>query len=66
MLMESKSPTNLSDLQKQIVESVKTGKSLLGKDGTLTPLIKHALEPVLGGRKEAHIASKEKMLIPPP
>jgi hypothetical protein len=41
--IESKPIINLSDLQKQIVESVKTGKSLLGKDGALTPLIKRIL-----------------------
>ncbi len=51
----SKSPIILSELQKQIVESVKTGKSLLGKDGALTPLIKQALEAVLEGEIEAHI-----------
>jgi hypothetical protein len=31
--IESKPTINLSDLQKRIVESVKTGKSLLGKAG---------------------------------
>ncbi len=44
--IESKPAINLSDLQKQIIESVRTGKSLLGKEGALTPLIKQALEPV--------------------
>ena len=52
-----KSLTNLSDLQKEIVESVRTGKSLLGKDGALTPLIKQALEAALEGEIEAHMAS---------
>ncbi len=51
--------TNLSDLQKAIVESVRSGKSLLGKDGALTPLIKHALEAALEGEIEAHMASDE-------
>ncbi len=32
-----KSVTNLSDLQKEIVESVKAGKSLLGVNGALNP-----------------------------
>jgi hypothetical protein len=45
----NKNPLNLSELQKQIVESVKAGKSLLGKDGALTPLIKQALEAALEG-----------------
>lgn len=56
--IESKPAINLSDLQKKIVESVRTGKSLLGKDGALTPLIKHALEAVLEGEIEAHIAAE--------
>lgn len=56
--IESKSLINLTDLQNQIVESVKTGKSLLGKEGALTPLIKQALEAVLEGEIEAHIAAE--------
>ena len=54
-----KSLTNLSDLQKEIVESVRAGKSLLGKDGALTPLIKQALEAALEGEIEAHMSSDE-------
>lgn len=57
-ISQSKSPIILSELQKQIVESVKTGKSLLGKNGALTPLIKQALEAVLEGEIEAHIAAE--------
>ena len=52
--IENKSAINLSDLQKQIVESVKTGKSLLGKNGALTPLIKQALE----GEIKSHITAE--------
>src|ERR1700730_18615587 len=51
--------TNLSDLQREIVESVRSGKSLLGKDGALTPLIKQALEAALEGEIETHMASDE-------
>jgi putative transposase len=51
--------TNLSDLQKAIVESVRSGKSLLGKDGALTPLIKYAIEAALEGEIEAHMGTDE-------
>ncbi len=49
----------VAELQKNIVESVRTGKSLLGKDGALTPLIKHALEAALEGEIEAHMAADD-------
>lgn len=55
----TRSLTNLSDLQKEIIESVRAGKSLLGKDGALTPLIKQALEAALEGEIEAHMSSDE-------
>jgi len=55
-----KNLTNLSALQKEIIESVRSGKSLLGKDGALTPLIKQALEAALEGEIEAHMTSNEE------
>jgi transposase-like protein len=54
-----KNLTNLSDLQKEIIESVKAGKSLLGNGGVLTPLIKQALEAALEGEIDAHLASED-------
>lgn len=55
----NKALTNLADLQREIVESVRAGKSLLGKEGALTPLIKYALEAAMEGEIEAHMASNE-------
>ncbi len=60
--VNAKNLTNLADLQKDILESVKTGKSLLGKDGALTPLIKQVLEAALEGEIEAHMESDEGSL----
>ena len=34
---------NIQQLQEQIVAEIRDGKSLLGKDGLLTPLLKSAL-----------------------
>ena len=36
-------------LEEQIVDGIKSGKSLSGKDGILTPIIKRALETALEG-----------------
>jgi len=47
---------DLKQLQEQIVEEIKAGKSLLGKDGLLTPLIKSALEATLEGELESHLS----------
>lgn len=46
---------DIQALQEQIVEEIRSGKSLLGKDGLLTPLIKSALEATLEGEMDAHI-----------
>ena len=61
-ITNSKGSLNLSELQKEIIESVKAGKSLLGKDGALTPLIKQALEAALEGEIEAHMDSEDESL----
>ena len=51
----SLSGMNLEQLQEQIVAEIRAGKSLLGQDGLLTPLIKRALEATLEGEMEAHL-----------
>lgn len=64
MKTEAKNPintNNLIDFQKQIVDSIRAGKSLLGVEGVLTPLIKQALEAALEGEMEAHLASDESL-----
>ncbi|MHA7840315.1 MAG: transposase [Gammaproteobacteria bacterium] len=40
---------NIQQLQTQIVAEIRSGKSLLGKDGLLTPLLKSALEATIEG-----------------
>lgn len=46
---------DLKQLQEQIVAEIREGKSLLGKDGLLTPLLKRALEATLEGEMEDHL-----------
>jgi transposase-like protein len=49
------SKLDMEQLQSRIVEEIRSGHSLLGKDGLLTPLIKSALEATLEGEIEAHL-----------
>lgn len=56
MKAETKNTNNFIDFQKQIADAVRAGKSLLGAEGVLTPLIKQALEAALEGEMESHLA----------
>lgn len=49
------SAMNLEQLQEQIVAEIRAGKSLLGQDGLLTPIIKQALEATLEGEMASHL-----------
>ena len=44
-----KHASELTPLQQNIVDSIKSGKSLMGEGGALTSLIKGALEAALDG-----------------
>jgi putative transposase len=46
-----------SSLDAAIIASIRSGKSLLGAGGVLTPLIKRALEAAVEGELDAHLAS---------
>lgn len=47
---------DFSQFQKDAIDKLKSGQSLTGKDGILTPLIKEILEVALEGEMEAHLA----------
>ena len=53
---------NLQQLREKIVEEIKAGKDLLGKEGLLTPLIKSALEASLEGEMQAHLEENKDQL----
>lgn len=42
---------------KQLIEDIRSGKSLIGKEGIFTPLIKKALEGSLKAELEEHLAA---------
>ena len=46
---------DFNDIKTKAIEDLKSGKSLVGKDGALTPLIKEIIEASLEGEMEAHI-----------
>jgi putative transposase len=47
---------NLEDFKEKALSQIKSGQSLMGKDGVLTPLIKQLLEAALEGEMEAHLS----------
>lgn len=47
--VKSKKTKYASKVEEQIADAIKSGRSLSGKDGILTPIIKRALETALAG-----------------
>jgi transposase-like protein len=47
---------DFSQFQKEAIEKLKSGQSLTGKDGILTPLIKEILEAALEGEMDSHLS----------
>jgi putative transposase len=47
---------DFDSLKKEVTAGLKAGRPFLGKDGTLTPLIKRLIEASLYGEIEAHVA----------
>ena len=48
---------NYEDFKNQAISEMRTGKSLVGKEGIFTPLIKEFLEAALEGEMNSHMAS---------
>jgi transposase-like protein len=47
---------NFEDFKEEALSQIKSGQSLTGKDGVLTPLIKQLLEAALEGEIDAHLS----------
>jgi putative transposase len=47
---------DFKQFQKEAIDRLKSGQSLTGKDGILTPLIKEILESALDGEMDAHLS----------
>ena len=50
---------NFSELEARAMEQLRAGKSLLGSEGALTPLIKHFTEAALRAELDAHLANEQ-------
>ena len=49
-----------SKVEEQIADAIRSGKSLSGKDGILTPIIKRALETALEGEMQHYLSESKK------
>lgn len=47
---------DFNQFQKEAIDKLKSGQSITGKDGVLTPLIKQILEAALEGEMETHLS----------
>ena len=62
---------NFESIKNKALEQLKSGKSLLGKDGAFAPLLESILNAALEGEMDAHMDEKERsggivvMAIPP-
>ena len=52
---------DFDSFQKEVVSGLKAGRPFLGKDGTITPLLKRILEASLEGEVEAHVADTKPL-----
>jgi transposase-like protein len=57
LVAKDKTSFNFEDFKNQAIADMKAGKSLVGKDGIFTPLMKEFLEAALEGEMTSHMAS---------
>ena len=58
--VKSKKTKYTSKVEEQIADAIKSGRSLSGKDGILTPIIKRALEAALAGEMDSYLSESKK------
>jgi hypothetical protein len=57
LVAKDKISFNFEEFKNQAIADMKAGKSLVGKDGIFTPLMKEFLEAALEGEMTSHMAS---------
>ena len=57
LVMKDKTSFSFEEFKNQAIADMKAGKSLVGKDGIFTPLIKEFLEAALEGEMTSHMAT---------
>jgi len=55
-----KKPFDFEAFKKEVASRLKSGDTLLGKEGVLTPLLKEFLEEAMEGELDAHLEEEEK------
>ena len=55
-----KAEFDFESIKNKAIEQLKSGKSLLGKDGAFTPLLESILNAALKGEMDAHLTSEER------
>lgn len=53
---------NFEEIKNKALEQLKSGKSLLGKDGAFAPLLESILNPALEGEMDVHLDESERDL----
>jgi putative transposase len=61
--LTEKSPFDFGKFQREAIEKLKNGQSLIGENGILTPLIKQIIEASLEGEMESHLEQCESETI---
>lgn len=51
---------NFESIKNKALEQLKSGKSLLGKDGAFPPLLESNLNASLDGKMDAHLSVEER------
>ena len=51
---------DFESIKNKAIEQLKSGKSLLGKDGAFAPLLESILNAALEGEMDAHLTSEER------
>ncbi|MFV0536344.1 MAG: transposase, partial [Dysgonomonas sp.] len=52
---------DFESIKKKALEQLKSGKSLLGKDGAFAPLLESILNAALEGEMDAHLDERERL-----
>jgi transposase-like protein len=55
-------PEEMKELQAKVVQQIRSGKSLTGKDGAFAPMIKQFLETALEAELNEHLDEEERGL----
>jgi transposase-like protein len=58
--MDKKQKFDYEEIKKKTLEQLRSGKSLFGKDGAFSPLLKDILEAALDGEMEGHLDEEER------